>query len=196
MIGKKIGFFGGSFDPIHLGHVNLAVRILERGLVDQILFCPNSISPMKKKRPPIAANNHRMNMLQLSLEDVPDCDPCGLEISRSSPSYTIDTVKALEGEIYLVIAEDVAYELDQWKEVDRLLQIAPPIVPVRYGFNRKKLKQLPEKIKSKVEQGMVRIPAMDISSTEIRERLKKKFYCGHLLQGKILDYIHQNALYS
>ena len=195
MVEKKIGFFGGSFDPIHLGHINLAVRVLEKGLVEQILFCPAQVSPTKGKSPPIAEAKHRMNMLQLALEDVPGCDPYDEEIFRPPPSYTIDSIKKLKGDIRLIVAEDTAYGFNEWKDVNLLLKMAPPIVGVRHGFNRGKLKTLPEKIKLKVEEGMMEIPAMDISSSEIRERLKKRLYCGHLMQGKVLDYIHQNTIY-
>ena len=195
MTAKRIGFFGGSFDPVHLGHINLAVRILEKGLVDKILFCPAHVSPTKGEIPPAAEPKHRMNMLQLALEDVPGCDPYDGEISRPPPSYTIDTIQELSGEVRLIVAEDTAYGFNQWKEIDQLLEMAPPIIGVRHGFNREKLNALPEKIKLKVETGLVEIPAMDISSTEIRERLKKRLYCGHLLQGKVLDYIHQNTIY-
>ncbi|QVL58260.1 MAG: nicotinate (nicotinamide) nucleotide adenylyltransferase [Simkaniaceae bacterium] len=195
MTTKKIGFFGGSFDPVHLGHINLAIRVLEKGLVDQILFCPAHISPTKGATPPIAEAKHRMNMLQLALEDVPGCDPYEEEVSRPPPSFTIDSIKELKGDIRLIVAEDTAYGFKEWKEVDILLEMAPPIVGVRHGFDREKLNDLPEKIKLKVEAGMIEIPAMDISSSEIRERLKKRLYCGHLLQGKVLDYIHQNTIY-
>lgn len=195
MTAKRIGFFGGSFDPVHLGHINLAVRILEKGLVDKILFCLAHVSPTKGETPPAAEPKHRMNMLQLALEDVPGCDPYDGEISRPPPSYTIDTIQELSGEVRLIVAEDTAYGFNQWKEIDQLLEMAPPIIGVRHGFNREKLNALPEKIKLKVETGLVEIPAMDISSTEIRERLKKRLYCGHLLQGKVLDYIHQNTIY-
>ncbi len=192
---KKIGFFGGSFDPVHLGHINLAVRILEKKRVDQIFFCPANVSPTKRSAPPIAAGNHRMNILQLALEDVPGCDPYDGEISRPAPSYTIDTIKELKGEVHLIVAEDTAYGFNEWKDIELLLEMAPPIVGVRHGFDRKKLNCLSPKIKLKVEEGLLEIPAMDISSTEIRDRLKKRLYCGHLLQGKVLDYIHQNTIY-
>ena len=195
MIEKRVGFFGGSFDPVHLGHVNLAVRILEKGLVDQILFCPASVSPTKSDSPPVAQGNHRMNMLQLALEDVPGCDPCDLELSRAPPSYTIDTIKKLKGVVRLIVAADAACGFNMWKEIEDLLEIAPPIVACRHGVDREKLNHLSESIKLKIEKGFVEIPSMDISSTEIRQRLKKGAYCGHLLHGKVLDYIHQNTIY-
>lgn len=192
---KKIGFFGGTFDPIHIGHINVGVRILEGGLVDQILFSPARVSPTKVEAPPVAPCNHRMNMLQLALEDVPGCDPYDEEIKKEGPSYTIDALKGIKGELRLIVAEDAAYDFMEWKEIETLLEIASPIVAVRHGVNREKLNQLSDKIKLKVEEGIVKIPAMDVSSSEIRERLKKRLYCGHLLSGKVLDYIHQNTIY-
>ena len=120
MTAKKIGFFGGSFDPVHLGHINMMVRILEKGLVDKILFCPANVSPTKGEAPPVARANHRMNMLQLALEDVPGCDPYDEEISRDPPSFTIDTIKELKGKIYLIVAEDTAYGFNKWKDIDLL----------------------------------------------------------------------------
>jgi len=192
---KKIGFFGGSFNPIHLGHINLAVRVLEKGFLDQILFCPTYISPLKRQPRSVIQAKHRLNMLQLALEDVPGCDPYDAEISRRGLSYTIDTVRELKGEIYLIVAEDVAYEFHRWKEIETLLELVFLIVGVRHGIDREKLEILPEKIKLKIKNGLVEIPAMEISSTEIRERLKKRLYCGHLIPGKVLDYIHQNTLY-
>ena len=193
---KKIGFFGGSFDPIHLGHINLAVRIMEKKKLDQVLFCPANISPTKESAPPIASPRDRMKMVELALEDVPDCDPYDVEIHRDPPSYTMETLKGIEGELYLIVAQDTAYRFMEWKDIEEVLDIAPPLIGVRHGFDQKKISGFPLKIQEKLRTGMCNIPAMDISSTEIRKRLKKRLYCGHLLQGKVLDYIHQNTIYS
>ena len=193
---KKIGFFGGTFDPIHIGHLNLAMRVMELKGLDQVLFCPANVSPTKGATPPEAAANHRFNMLQLALEDVPNCDPYDGEIQRPPPSFSIDTLQEIKGNLHLIVAEDTACGFGEWKDIDRLLEIAPPFVGVRHGFDTKKLNQLSETIKFKVQQGMCKIPSMDISSSEIRGRLKKRLYCGHLVQGKVLDYIHQNTIYS
>lgn len=192
----RIGFFGGSFDPIHLGHLNLALRIMEKKKLDKVLFCPAHVSPIKTEAPPIASPKHRLNMLQLALEDIPNCDPYDGEVSRPPPSYTIDTLRMLKGELYLIVAEDTAYQFNEWKEIETLLELAPPLIGVRHGFDTKKLNRLSKTIQLKIKEGMCQIPAMDISSTEVRERLKKRLYCGHLVQGKVLDYIYQNTLYS
>lgn len=193
---KRGGFFGGSFDPIHLGHLNLALRIMEKKRLDQVIFCLSHVSPTKQQTPPVASAHHRLKMLQLALEDVHGCVLCDWEINRPPPSYTIDTVRSLKGDFHLLVAEDTAYRFGEWKEIEELLTIAPPFIGVRHGFDHQKFNSLPDKIKLKVKEGMCQIPAMDISSTEIRERLKKKLYCGHLVQGKVLDYIRQNTIYS
>ena len=192
----KVGFFGGSFDPIHLGHIILAIRILELKGLDRILFCPAHLSPTKQEIPPTASPQDRLNMLRLSLEDVVGCIPYEAELMRPPPSYTIDSIRKLEGmDCHLILAEDAAYELDRWKDSQELLTRAPPLVGTRSGGDLEKLKRLPEDIRVKVKAGMCLIPTMDISSSEIRDRLKKRLYCGHLLHGKVLDYIHQNGLY-
>ena len=193
---KKIGFFGGSFDPVHLGHINLALRIMEQKGLDQVLFCPANISPTKENAPPVAQARHRMNMLQLALEDLPGCDPYDAEIKRDPPSYTVDTLKEIKGELHLIVAEDTAYGFMEWKDIEKVLEIAPPLIGVRHGFDQKKMDIFPSHIEEKLISGMCGIPAMDISSTEIRDRLKKRLYCAHLIQGKVLDYIHQNTIYS
>ena len=193
---KKMALFGGTFDPIHIGHLNLALRIMEQKGLDQVYFCLAHVSPTKGRTPPVAAANHRFNMLQLALEDIPNCDPYDVEIKRPPPSYTIDTVRELGGDLHLIVGEDTAYGFAEWKDVDALFELALPLVGVRHGFDREKLNLLPEKLKLKVEEGMCIIPAMDSSSTEIRERLKKGLCCVPFIQGKVLDYIHQNTIYS
>jgi nicotinate-nucleotide adenylyltransferase len=77
---KKIGFFGGSFDPIHLGHLNLAVQLLESGAVDEILFCPAYCSPFKIGRPPEVSGFHRLEMIRRVISDIPQFKVSSLEI--------------------------------------------------------------------------------------------------------------------
>jgi len=198
---KKVGFFGGTFDPIHLGHLNLAIQIGEKRKLDEILFCPAFLSPLKEKSPPQASGLQRLQMAALALEDLPHFHVTALEIERGSTSYTIDTIRTLiqeEGkqkEFFLLLAEDVAYSLDKWKEPEELLSLAPPLVGTRFGFERQKINRLSPSIQSFLEEGECKIASMDISSTDIRKRLKKYLYCGHLLSRKVLDYIYDNQLY-
>ncbi len=166
---KKVGLFGGSFDPIHFGHLSLAVRILEEQGLDEILFCPAFCSPFKTKSPPIASGKDRLEMLKLCL-DHPQFKISSLEIDRAGISYTIDTVKQLKGvKLNLLISEETAKHLDQWQSSKELIGLAPPLI------------------------GKELYP---ISSTMVRKRLKSKKYCSHLVPKEVLDYIRANRLYS
>lgn len=195
---ERIGFFGASFDPIHIGHMNMAIQLLEKCDLDKILFCPAHISPGKVDTPPEALKNHRLNMVQLATEDHPAFIPIDQEVSRPSPSYTIDTVESLgykEAELFLIIGEDAAYHLMEWKEIEKLLNIASPLIGRRFGLDASKINAFKPSIRKKVLDGYISTKTMEISSTTIRKRLKKRLYCAHLLPSKILDYIYQNGLY-
>lgn len=197
----KIGFFGGTFDPIHFGHLNLMVELKERCHLDRVLICPAHLSPTKKERPVIADSSHRLKMVQLVAADLPWVEVTEIEVGRPPPSYTVDTVELIlkrEGQgsqLYLIMAEDTAYTIDKWKDPEKLLQLATPLVGSRHGFDPNQLEGVSPTIKSKLEEGRIQIYAMDISSTRLRERLKKQLYCGHLIPSKVLDYIYENRLY-
>ncbi|MCB1073989.1 MAG: nicotinate (nicotinamide) nucleotide adenylyltransferase [Simkania sp.] len=197
----RIGFFGGTFDPIHLGHLNLVVELKEKCRLDQVLLCPTQLSPTKQDRPAVAENFHRLEMVKLAIEDIPWTEVTEIEIGRPPPSYTVETIDLLkkrEGKgkhFFLMMAEDSAYEIGSWKKPEKLLEMAPPLVGTRHGFDPSRLEMLPPTIKSKLEEGWIQISAMDISSTLLRERLKKRLFCGHLIPAKVLDYIYVNRLY-
>ena len=163
------GFFGGSFDPIHFGHISLAIHLLETHKLEEILFCPAFCSPFKTSFPPKASPEHRLAMLRLAL-DHPQFKITPIEIDRKGPSYTIDTIRSLkQSGLRLILSDEAAVGLDQWKETQELIRLAPPLIGPRN---------------------------IDISSTEVRERLKKRMYCGHLIPAKALDYIHKHRLYE
>lgn len=168
---KTVGFFGGSFDPIHFGHIALAVQLMEDHKLDEILFCPAFCSPFKTSAPPVATPQQRLAMLKLAL-DLPQFKITTYELDRDGCSYTIDTIRALQTEgvqFRLLLSDEAATHLDKWKETRELIRLAPPLIAPR---------------------------EIQISSTEIRERLKKKLYCGHLVPAKALEYIQSHRLYS
>jgi nicotinate-nucleotide adenylyltransferase len=166
---KKIGFFGGSFDPIHFGHLNLAIEMLEKHGLDEILFCPAFCSPFKIDRPPVASPEHRLEMLKLVLADVPQFRLSSLEIERRITSYTIETLKKLPFAQYrLLLTRESAESFSKWRDPQEIERLAPLLIGER---------------------------TLPISSTEVRERLKKKLYCGHLVPEKALYYIGKHCLY-
>ncbi len=166
---KNIGFFGGSFDPIHFGHLSLAIEMLEKHGLDEILFCPAFCSPFKVERPPAASPEARLEMLKLVLADVPQFRVTSLEIERCVASYTVETLKRLPIAQYrLILTKESAAFFSKWKEPEEIQRLAPLLIGER---------------------------AFPISSTEVRERLKKKLYCGHLVPEKALYYIENHGLY-
>ena len=192
---KVVGFFGGSFDPIHLGHLNLAMALMERGKLNEVWFCPACISPHKTEVL-TTESKHRLKMVELAVSDISSFKVLDDEIMRSGPSYTFDTLESLTSQhpdiqFRLLLGEDSLLEFDDWHRVKELVEMAPPLVGSRHGVNA----FVSDLVRKILDNSMVRTPIIEISSTEIRERLMKGLYCGHLLPKKILDYIYQNRLY-
>lgn len=197
MQGKEtIGLFGGSFDPIHWGHINLALQIKELGKLNRVLFCPAATSPFKVDQPPKAHGAHRLEMCHLALKDVPGLEVTDVEVQRGGVSYSIDTVREL-GNVRLILAEDAWPRLHRWKEAEELIRVGKPLTGSRYGhhlFDETHLS--PDSIKI-LRSGRLSTSIMEISSTEIRKRLYDgSHYLGHWVPGKVIDYIKHNKLYS
>ncbi len=192
---RSIGFIGGTFDPIHFGHINLALALKEVCGFDEVLFCPTPISPLKKEHPiPI---KHRLRMVELAIEHIPGFLLFDYEATTRGPHYTIDTIKYLikdskkrggHTSISLILGEDITDEFMKWKDVETLVELATPIVGNRF-------KESLNKVPSILSENIHTIPMMEISATEIRKRLKNKLYCGHMLPAKVLDYIYHHQLY-
>lgn len=202
-MGKKIGIFGGSFDPIHLGHVNLATEILEARHLDEIWFCPAAINPHKEQGSSANAG-HRLNMINLAIADTPFFKILTAELDRQGPSYTVDTLRALiesqhnqidPDHFFLIIGDDAVQSFHRWHQAKEIVRLVPLLIGQRSpSIDLENLKGEPTIIEA-IKKGMTPTRIMEISSTEIRDRLSKKMYCGHLLQAKVLDYILSHHLY-
>jgi len=197
IMAEKVGVFGGSFDPIHFGHLNLAIQVFEKKLVDKIIFIPASCSPFKADKPPKANKEHRINMLKLAIEGLGFVSIDDIELQKEGVSYTIDTLRSLKEKftnLRLIVAIDTAMEMDKWKNYQEVVKIAPLIVgrrenPVHFPSN------MDTSLKEMINKNLTAIKYLDISSTDIRERLNKSLYCSHLVPAKVLDYIYQHKLY-
>ena len=194
---KKVGILGGSFDPVHFGHLNLAISLMESCSLDGVLFVPTRLSPFKENAPPHVSVEHRLAMLKIALSVIDKFRIIDWEIHGQGPAYTIDTVRRLSQdhtlELHLLIGEDHLPSFHRWKEVEELIQLAPPLIGAREGASA--FDTLPSQMQEKLRHGRVKIPLFDISSTHIRERLAHKKYCGHLVPAEVLQYIQQNQLY-
>ncbi len=197
---KKIGVFGGTFNPVHFGHIHLALSLKEIWGIDELLFSPNYESPFPVKGDGLATPSQRFEMLSLALEDVPGCSAIDYEIKRQGPSYTIDLVRYVQSffcgpddSLFLLLGEDLLEGFDRWKDNNEIMRLAKPLIGSRNYFKSDSF--LSCKIQQILDEGKTGIPIVEISSSNVRFRLKKELYCGHLVSQKVLDYIHVNKLY-
>lgn len=191
---RKIGILGGSFDPVHFGHLNLAICLMESCGLDEVLFVPTSLSPFKEATPPVATSLERFTMLKSALKPLEKFHINEEEIHRSGPVYTIDTVRKLAQnkhlQLHLLLGEDHLHTFHKWKDVEELILLAPPLI----GGRTTEMTTLPKDFTA-TPLRTVKIPLLDISSTMIRERLFQGKYCGHLVPAEVLDLIKKKNLY-
>ena len=185
----KIGIYGGTFDPIHNGHLILARDAVEKLGLDEIVFVPNSVSPHKYtgKAPPSAL---RYEMLCAAIAGEPRFKASDIELRRGGISYTIDTVLALKGQyppgttICFLVGVDNVRELNSWRKIDELKSLAEFVV-----LNRKSR----DPANPQAQQLGRRI---DISATEIRERVAKSESIRYLVPDAVLQIIDRHHLYK
>ena len=201
---KKLVLFGGTFDPVHLGHIIVAEHAAKILRADEVIFIPAKRSPHKKVFPN-ATDACRYEMVKLAIEGIKIFCVSDLELTRPDPSYTIDTVEEFirkyedSVDIYWLIGADAVEELDKWHKIEELVDKCSICVMYRAGFDRPDLKTLqgvlsPDRIK-KLEQNEISTPLIDISSTEIRSRLALGGDISHLVDKKVLSYILKHGLY-
>jgi len=190
---EKIGIFGGTFDPIHIGHLITTQFVLEQRKLDKIIFIPCYISPHKTNQ---NSSNpvHRLNMLRLAIEGIPYFELSDYEIRKGNISYTYDTILELKKtyhHIELIIGYDNLIVFDKWHKPDEILDLAKLIV-------MKRIIDKDAEVKNKYFEKAIILntPTIEISSTEIRERVKKKLPIDFLVPKKVKEYIIQNKLYE
>jgi nicotinate-nucleotide adenylyltransferase len=184
-----VGIFGGSFDPIHLGHLILAEAALEELHLDSVLFVPTGVSPFKTDRPPLVTTEDRLRMISLAIAEEPRFQLDLREIQREGPSYSIDTVDSLllehpERRFLYLIGSDHLGELDRWHRIEELKNLVDFAVLDRGS------------LQGSISDFQVVKRRIDISSTEIRDRLKKGLSIRFMVPAPVYDHIMNNRLYG
>jgi len=191
----RIGFFGGSFDPIHLGHLLHAQDALEQASLDRLVFVPAAQAPLKQNGAPGASAEVRCAMLELAIDDYDRFSLLRDEVERGGVSYTVDTIRRLRArwpgdELFWIIGADQLAQLDQWREIGDLLEMASFLCLRRPGYSDK----IPEGIPPD-RIHWVSARQLDISSTEVRDRIQADRPVDFFLPRNVASYIHQHLLY-
>ncbi len=190
---KAVGIMGGTFDPIHLGHLIAAQSIREIRKLEKIIFVPAFISPFKTNNH-ILNSAHRLKMIQLAIDGIPFFDYSDLELKRKDISYTIDTLRELKkkyNQVELIIGFDNIIDFNMWKEPDEILKITKIVVLKRETSIEPK-----EKDKYYNSAVFVNTPIIEISSSKIRKRVSDNLPIDFLVPDKIKEYIYKNNLYK
>lgn len=206
---RRVGLFGGSFDPVHAGHLHVARAAQERFGLDRVVFVPAARSPFKPERAP-ASGEHRLAMLRRAIAGEPTWSASDVELARGGLSWTIDTVRALPaaiGEaddvaIYLLVGSDNVPGIGDWKDARALLERVQPVVIFREGelADAARIDALRAKhgdaIARKVEAGSLRLPPVEASSTAIRAALARGERDVKGLPRAVMEYVREHGLYG
>lgn len=198
---QSIGIMGGTFNPIHMGHLIAAQEVLNEMNIDRIIFIPTGDPPHKNKVEVIPATD-RYEMVKLAVKSNEEFEVSNIEIKRAGKTYSYDTLKELHNiyygtQFYFIIGFDTLKEIDTWKNIDDVCRMTNFIV-VNRGNNSK---EIIEEIKIKEEKYkckfiLVKIPDIEISSTDIRNRIKKNKSIKYLVTDEVEEYIKKKGLYK
>ena len=202
---KRIGVMGGTFDPIHNGHLVTAEEAWKQFQLDQVLFVPSGSPPHKDNRENLDAED-RYLMTVIATATNPHFRVSRMEVDRRGPSYTIDTVRELHRiygkntEVFFITGADAILEILTWKEPDLVLREATFIAATRPGYDLKKLEEsLPQVEKDRHDTDprvlVMEIPALAISSTDIRNRVKQGRPITYLVPEGVSEFIEKSGFY-
>ncbi|MCK9282453.1 MAG: nicotinate-nucleotide adenylyltransferase [Melioribacteraceae bacterium] len=188
---NKIAIFGGTFDPVHNGHLITCQSVLEERKLDKVVFIPTHISPLKQNYKP-TPDIHRLEMLKLAIDSNPNFTVSDIELKRENVSYTIDTILELKNkysEIELIIGYDNLLLFEKWREPDRIVSEVKLLV-------MKRISEVKEERNRYFDKSIfLDNPIIEISSSQIRERIKNNLPVDYLLPDSVHKYIIQQKLY-
>lgn len=199
----RVAIFGGSFDPVHFGHLWMAELSREAMDLDEVIFVPAATSPLKPHGP-VASNEQRLAMLRLALSGHPQMRIDTREIDRGGTSYTIDTVQSLQEERpnvdwFLLVGADACNSLDRWKNPGTLLKIITPVV-LRRGGDDAPNWELIQKIvgterAKEIEAAAIMLPMIELSSAELRAQIQAGKSIRYRVPRPVEAYIEAENLY-
>ena len=198
----EIGILGGTFDPIHCGHLVIAREVQSKLGLAEVLFVPAG-QPLLKKNPSITPIEHRVAMVRLAISGEPSFKLSTVDIDRTGPSYTVEMITRLKSQykaadgIYFIVGWDSLSQLQHWKNPEQLLAMCRLVAVPRPGFQLPDLGQLAKTISGLVENIItLDIRRTDVSSSEIRDRVARGLSLDQLVPEPVARYIREHGLYT
>ena len=189
---SKVGIFGGTFDPIHLGHLITAQSVREIRKLEKIIFIPAYISPHKSDIKTSSADD-RLNMIKLAIEGISFFEYSDMEIRKGGVSFTVDTLRELKEKyenLEFIVGYDNIFTFNTWRDPDEIMNLATIVVLKRKSSH-------PPEFKDKYynQAVFVQTRGIEISATDLRERVKKELPINFLVPPKVMEYIYNHKLY-
>ncbi|MDO4745013.1 MAG: nicotinate-nucleotide adenylyltransferase [Bacillota bacterium] len=199
---NKIGIFGGSFDPIHLGHTGLAEDAMKAASLDKVVFIPARLQPFKLDKQ-LTTGEARVEMIKLAVKGKQGFEISTYELDEEGISYSYLTMRAMQkqygpdSKLYFITGTDAFLKIDKWKNAEEMLNNYSFIIGTRPGYKQEELLEHIKTIKDTYGTDVVNIEnrQIDVSSTEIRNNLEKGISCSGLISPDVERYITDNGLY-
>ncbi len=196
---SRIGIFGGSFNPIHNGHIHLVENAISDFSLDKVFLIPTAFAPHKSSAE-YAPAYHRLNMCRLACEDNDKIEVCDFEINKGGKSYTVDTIAHFRAqypcdELFLLVGSDMLSTFDEWYKYEEILNNSNLCALSRLGNDIESLEEKAQKLRRFGNVYISQTPAVPMSSTEIRQLVKNRKDFSCYLPKKVVQYIKVHSLY-
>lgn len=200
---RKIGIFGGSFDPVHLGHTGLAEDAMKQAGLDKVIFIPARLQPFKLDKK-LTSGKDRFELLKLATRENEGFEVSSYELNENGISYSYLTMRAMQkqfgtdAKLYFITGTDAFLKIDQWKNAEELLTKYSYVIGTRPGYKQEELKLCIKKIREAYNTEIINIDnvQIDVSSTEIREILGRGDSAKGLISVEVERYIKEHGLYE
>lgn len=199
---RKVAVFGGSFNPVHNGHIALVERMKEEFSLNEIIIIPTYVTPLKDNTPMVSPY-HRLNMLKLAFEDKSYVSVSDIEIVREGKSYSVDTLREIrksypEDSLYFIVGADSFMQLPLWKSPEDIFSIAHILTISRDDLDYEELLQRANEYENKYNARCSVLPnsVSEVSSTKVRNKISEKVSVKDLIPQRVSEYIKEQGLYG
>ena len=197
----RLGIMGGTFDPIHIGHLACAEQARDTFELDAVIFIPAG-APVFKKNQVITPAHQRFEMCRLAVQSNPAFDVSDIEIRRDGDTYTVDTLRELRAhypsnvELYFITGADAVFSIVRWRESAAIADLAQLIAVTRPGYTLSSDKRAYLAENSNFSVTYLEVTALAISSSDLRHRVEQGKSIRYLTMQRVFDYIHEKGLYT